>query len=98
MTHPLSEGRVWPAVVGSSGFPISFGAGARGALGCVEPRTVSQGCTRAMIRGPVGPSGECYFPILSSTFFVMRVTCGSLPRSPNAQSVVPTVTTVPPRV
>ena len=39
-----------------------------------------------------------YDPSFSSTFFVMRMTSASLPRRPWLQSVLPTVTTVPPRV
>lgn len=39
-----------------------------------------------------------YFDKRSNTFFVIRITAGSLPLRPCAQSVLPQVKTVPPSV
>src|SRR5581483_3799330 len=44
------------------------------------------------------PTARRYLPNRSSTFFVIRITAGSFPRSPCDQSVLPTVSTVPPRL
>jgi hypothetical protein len=41
------------------------------------------------------PPDNNYLPSLSSTFFVMRTTCASLPWRPWDQSVVAAVKTVP---
>ena len=69
---------------------------------CRDVKHREMGSRAARLAAPTKDGGTAQslvppYESLSSTFFVMRVTAGSLPRRPKLQSVLPTVTTVPPR-